>query len=69
MIIGCFGGAAIVLCSLNSEMISVHCIYYRLALARGQALNEVKYLREDLLALRKFSTVQAANPKHVLSIM
>ena len=66
---GCRGGVATLLRSLNNKMISVHCICHCLALASGQASNQVKYLKqmkENLLALWKyfhFSTVRAANLK------
>ena len=72
--VGCRGGIATLLHSLNNEMISVHCICHRLALATGQASNQVKYLKQMKynLALWKyfhFSTVWSARLKSVQSIM
>ena len=72
---GCHAGVATLLCSLNSEMISVHCICHRLALASGQASNQVKYIKQmkdHLLALRKyfhFSPVCSVQLKSIQSIM
>ena len=45
VMIGCCGGVATLLHSLNNEIISVHCICHRLALASGQASNQVKYFK------------------------
>ena len=72
---GCRAGVAILLCALNKEMKSVRCICHRLALASGQASNQVKYLKhmkENLLALWKyfhFLTVRVANLKKDRAIM
>ena len=50
---GRHSGVAARLCELNAQIIPVHCICHRLALATGQASNEVPYLKEYLLALWK----------------
>ena len=50
-------GIATLLKALNSYIISVHCIFHRLALVSGQASCDVKYLqkmKEYLLALWKY---------------
>ena len=72
VMIGCRGGVATL---LHSEMIAVHCICHRLALASGQASNQVKYLKQmkdHLLSLWKyfyFSTVRSAELKAIQNIM
>ena len=72
---GCRGGVATLLRARNSKMISVHCICHRLALATGQASNQVPYLKQmkdHLLALWKyfhFSTVRSAQLKSIQEIM
>ena len=56
-------------------MISVHCLCYRLALACGQASNEVKYLRrvkDSLLTLWKYfhnSPVRSASLRHIQEVI
>jgi hypothetical protein len=66
---GRHSGVAARLCRLNGQIIQIHCICHRLALATGQARNEVPYLKkmkEYLLALWKFfnfSPVRAAGLK------
>ena len=72
---GCRGGVAILLRRESSEMIAVHCICHRLALASGQASNQVKYLKQmkdHLLSLWKyfhFSTVRSAQLKAIQNVM
>ena len=72
---GRLGGVATPLRTRNSQMIAVHCICHRLALASGQASNQVKYLKqmkEHLLALWKFfhfSTVRSAQLRSMQDIM
>ena len=61
--------------AMNSQIISVHCICHRLALASGQASNQIKYLRqmkEYLLALWKYfhySPVRSGHLKSIQEIM
>ena len=72
---GCRGGVATLLRRESSEMIAVHCICHRLALASGQASNQVKYLKQmkdHLLSLWKyfhFSTVRSALLKAIQNVM
>ena len=73
--IGHHTGVATHLRALNSQIITVHCICHRLALASGQASNEVMYLKqmkEHLLTLWKYfhySPVRSAGLKHIQEIM
>ena len=68
-------GVAARLCEMNAQIIPVHCICHRLALATGQASNEVPYLKkmkEYLLAFWKFfhySPVRAAGLKLIQEAM
>ena len=61
---GCCGGVATLLRNENCKMIAFHCTCHRLALASGQAYNQVKYLKQmkdHLVSLWKYfhlSTVQ-----------
>ena len=72
---GRLGGVATPLRTRNSQIIAVHCICHQLALASGQASNQVKYLKqmkEHLLALWKFfhfSTVRSAQLRSMQDIM
>ena len=72
---GCRTGVATQLSALNQQMISVHCICHRLALASGQASSDVQYLKkmkDCLLALWKFfhnSTVRSSRLKQVQAVM
>ena len=51
---GRHAGVAALLRSMNSQIISVHCICHRLALASGQASNHLRQMKEYLLALWKY---------------
>ena len=72
---GRHGGVATLLRSRNSQMIAVHCICHRLALATGQASHHVPYLKqvkEYLLALWKyflFSPIRSVQLKHIQDMM
>ena len=72
---GRHSGVAARLCAMNAQIIPVHCICHRLALATGQASNEVPYLKkmkEYLLTLWKFfhfSPVRAAGLKLIQEAM
>ena len=72
---GRHGGVATLLKSVNSYILSVHCICHRLALASGQVSNDIKYLRrmkEYLLALWKYfhySPVRSAHLKSIQEVM
>ena len=53
----CRGGVATLLKAIKAYILSVHCICHGLALASGQASNDVTYLKkikEYLLALWKY---------------
>ena len=70
------GGVATLLCSKCSpHFISIHCVCHRLALASGQASNNVPYLKQmkdHLIALWKyfhFSPVRSANLKSIQDVM
>ena len=57
VMLGHHSGVAARMCNLNTQIIAVHCICHRLALASGQASNEVPYLKkvkEYLISLWKF---------------
>ena len=59
-------GVAALLRAMNSQIISVHCVCHRLALATGQAIN---YLKEYLLALWKYSPVRSSHLKSMQQVM
>lgn len=75
VMIGCRTGVATQLLGHNEQMMSVHCICHRLALASGQASTDVPYLKkmkDTLLALWKFfhySPVRSFHLKQVQAVM
>lgn len=68
---GRHAGIATLLRSKNNQMIAVHCICYRLALATAQASNESSYLKkmeDHLFVLWNYfhhSSVRSAESKQV----
>ena len=72
---GSCNGVATQLKRSNCQMIAVHCICHRLALACGQAGNEVRYLRQvkdGLLTLWKYfhnSPVRSAGLRQIQEVM
>ena len=72
---GRHAGVAALLRSKNNQMIAVHCICHRLALASAQASNEVKYLKQMkdyLFALWNYfhhSSVRMAGLKQMQEVM
>ena len=64
-------GVAALLRAMNSQIISVHCICHRLALATGQASTDIKYLKrmkEYLLALWKYFHYSPVRSNHLKSM-
>lgn len=72
---GRHAGVATLLRSKNVQMIAVHCICHRLALASAQASNEIKYLKQmkdHLFALWNYfhhSSVRMAGLKQIQQVM
>ena len=61
------GGVAALLRAMNSQIISVHCVCHRLALATGQAstaINYLKKMKEYLLALWKYFHYSPVRSSH-----
>lgn len=72
---GRHAGVATLLRSKKRQMIAVHCICHRLALANAQASNEISYLKkmeDHLFALWNYfhhSSVRSAELKQVQELM
>ena len=75
VMVGCRSGVATQLGTRNRQLISVHCVCHRLALASGQASSDVSYLRkfkDYLLTLYNFfhsSPVKSARLKQVQEVL
>ena len=64
-------GVAALLRAMNSQIISVHCVCHRLALATGQAstaINYLKKMKEYLLALWKYFHYSPVRSSHLKSM-
>ena len=57
VMLGCWGGVSTLMKDRVSYLIANHCVAHRLALACGQAADEVPYLKSILLYLKKFKSI------------